>query len=107
MLTAKSIPYPDTEVEIEVPLKKTKQAAPPRRGNQGDPEKARLTLEMNPDMNEALEELVRVSNFASKADVLRKAILLLLEVRKANARGEDLAFIKDNQILTRILGIGF
>jgi hypothetical protein len=75
----------------------------PERGKQ--PEKVRITLDLSPEMNRTLEELVTTSG-TSKSDILRKAIALIEVAMDARSRGQSLALSdKEDRVVTKIVGL--
>ncbi|MBS2022561.1 MAG: DNA-binding protein [Deltaproteobacteria bacterium] len=65
----------------------------------------RMTLDMSPEMNELLNTLAD-SLHTSKAEVLRKAVLLLEVAAGAKKKGLKLGLAeKDQQLATEIVGI--
>jgi hypothetical protein len=80
-----------------------KQPTSPERGKQ--PDKVRITLDLSPEMNRTLEEIV-VKTGTSKTDVLRKAIALIEVAMEGRAKGQSLALSdKDDRVVTKIVGL--
>jgi Arc/MetJ-type ribon-helix-helix transcriptional regulator len=75
----------------------------PERGKQ--PDKVRITLDLSPDLNRTLEELVAKSG-TNKSDVLRKAIALVEIAMEAKPKGLSLALSdKEDRVVTKIVGL--
>jgi hypothetical protein len=67
--------------------------------------RVRLTLELNPALNSALEELVAQTG-GTKSDVLRKAIAIFQVAVRANREGKRFGVAAEGQELaTEIVGI--
>lgn len=70
-----------------------------------DNEPIRLTLTMSPALNVELEQLA-MANCATKAEILRKAIVLYELVYHASLKNQRLgAFDEDERLVTEIVGL--
>lgn len=67
--------------------------------------KVRLTVDVSPELNEALNSLAKNSS-TTKSDVLRKAITLMEVLTQARERGEKITIVDQNESTkTEIVGI--
>lgn len=65
----------------------------------------RLTLTMSPSLNAKLEQLA-MANCATKAEILRKAIVLYEVAHRASLKDQRLGVIdNDNQVVLEIIGL--
>lgn len=68
----------------------------------------KLSLEVTPEMNEMLQELVHETHASGKSDVLRKAIALMKVAVDAKKQGKKVGIAeKDQPLATEIVGLGF
>lgn len=68
-------------------------------------ERARLTLELSPEMQRIVDELARKTG-GDEADVFRRAVGLLKIVKDGQERGESPALVdKNGTVTTEISGI--
>lgn len=64
----------------------------------------RLNLQVSNDLNDSLDRMADEAE-TTKADILRKAIILYEYARKGKAKGQSLALVKNDRIETEIVGL--
>ncbi|MFC0633489.1 ribbon-helix-helix protein, CopG family [Brevundimonas balnearis] len=64
----------------------------------------RLNLQVSDDLNRSLDRMAAESE-TTKADILRKAIILYEHARKGKAKGQELALVKQGKIETEFVGL--
>ena len=70
-----------------------------------DTDPIRLTLTMSQSLNAKLEQLA-MANCSTKAEILRKAIVLYELVHRASLKGQRLAvFDQDERLVVEIVGL--
>jgi len=64
----------------------------------------RLNLQVSDDLNNSLDRMANEAE-TTKADILRKAIILYEYARKGKARGQELALVKEGRVETEFVGL--
>ena len=64
----------------------------------------RLNLQVSNDLNDSLDRMASEAE-TTKADILRKAIILYEYARKGKAKGQDLALVKAGKVETEFVGL--
>jgi Arc/MetJ-type ribon-helix-helix transcriptional regulator len=68
--------------------------------------KSKLSLEISPQLNQALEILVQKQAGSSKSEVIRKAIALMQVAVEAREQGKKIGIAeKDQPLATELIGI--
>lgn len=68
--------------------------------------KIKLSLEVSPELNQALEVLVQKNAGSTKSEVLRKAIALMQVAVEAKEQGKKIGIAdKDQPLTTELIGI--
>ncbi len=67
-------------------------------------DRIRVTLDLTPSMKAVLDQLAEQMDGATQAEVLRRAIALLSTVKKAQEKGEEVALVKDDQLVAKLVG---
>ncbi len=66
-------------------------------------QKIRVSLDLNREMKEVLDELSDVEG-VSQAEILRRAIALFRYAKKGEKKGQSLAMVQDEQIKSILVG---
>jgi hypothetical protein len=72
------------------PMVSTKPTAEVGTGSDPGRDKVRLSLDVSPELNMRLEQIVRATHASNKSEVLRKAIALMDVAVEAKAQGHKL-----------------
>ena len=64
----------------------------------------RLNLQVSNDLNESLDRMASEAE-TTKADILRKAIILYEYARQGKAKGQGLALVKEGRVETEFVGL--